>query len=174
MSKQNEQEVICIAFIITIIHTLEIGGIMSKTRLVEETHTLKSFEFDFCFVLPDARETAIGWYAVIDFIVLRWSIFVGDLSIFVDDGGGGSDVCHTNKFIGFGSRFHIVRLWYDIFVIFQYGTFALEHIERLKKMRQKSYEIIATEPTVCEMCYRERAKNIGTNATSKYIYLESN
>lgn len=105
--------------------------------------------------LPDASETAIGC-DVIDFIFLRWwSIFIGDLSIFVVGvvaaaaAGDCAVAGYTNKFVCFGDRFNIVRFWYRIFVILQYGNFArLLYIKCLQPKRTKKANARQTKQTI--------------------------
>lgn len=109
----------------------------NKTRLAKRRKKVK-YKFGFIFGIPDASETAIGC-DVIDFIGLcRWSIFIGDLSIFVVVAAGDGTVAgYTNKFVCFGDGFHIVRFWYRIFVILQYGTFALLWLLYIKCLQQQ-------------------------------------
>lgn len=70
---------------------------------------------------PNASEATVGG-GMIDFIIMRWSIFIGDLCRCIDGGA-----CYTNKcFVRFADRFNIVHFGHNIFIVrFQNGTFAL-------------------------------------------------
>lgn len=61
---------------------------------------------------PNASKTAVG-DGMINFIIVRWSIFVGDLFRCIN-----GVTCYTNKcFVRIGDRFNIVHFWYDIFIV---------------------------------------------------------